>query len=79
MGNRLPTSHLDDLSLVCQLTPYIPQRHDITQNRVVGVVKSFFLSSTSHMQWRNTEGQAKQSPLDGKKSPLSGAPRSKVY
>ena len=30
-------------------------------------------------QWRNVEGLAKKSPLGGKKSPLSGAPCSRVY
>ena len=30
-------------------------------------------------QWRNVEGLAKKSPLGGKKSPLRGAPRSRVY
>ena len=34
---------------------------------------------TSTTQWRNVEGLAKKSPLGGKKSPLSGAPRSRVY
>ena len=32
-----------------------------------------------HTQWRNVEGLAKKSPLGGKKSPLRGAPRSRVY
>ena len=31
------------------------------------------------LQWRNVEGLAKKSPLGGKKSPLSGAPRSRAY
>ena len=48
-GNRLRTSHLDDLSLVCQLTPHIPQRLDTTQKRVVGIGKSFFYRA--HLIW----------------------------
>ena len=30
-------------------------------------------------QWRNVEGLVKKSPLGGRKSPLRGAPRSRVY
>jgi hypothetical protein len=44
----------------------------VPQNAVKNIMQCGF-------QWRNVEGLAKKSPLGGKKSPLRGAPRLRVY
>ena len=43
-----------------------------------GIREAFPIRFAYH-QWRNVEGLVKKSPLGGKKSPLRGAPRSRVY
>jgi hypothetical protein len=43
------------------------------------IIKIEPISSLQESQWRNVEGLAKKSPLGDKKSPLRGAPRSRVY
>ena len=50
-GSRLRHSHLDDLSMVSDILPKIPQNLTSSNTRNVGISKSFFYRA--HILWNN--------------------------